>query len=94
MPDYRVRFINEIPRNQRLFRCCQRSIIIRSAPSAERAIEAAKQQFAALEGIRDWKIHAALIEAEPLDVAGRGEVLLHGRHPPPPRRCPNKRPDP
>jgi hypothetical protein len=69
MPDYRVRFINEIPRNQRLFRCCQRSITIRSAPSAERAIEAAKEQFATLEGICDWKIHAALIELEPLDVA-------------------------
>jgi hypothetical protein len=69
MLDYRVRFINEIPRNQRLFRCCQRSLIIRSAPRAERAVEAAKQQFAELEGIRDWKIHAALIECEPIDIA-------------------------
>jgi hypothetical protein len=94
MPDYRVRFINEIPRNQRLFRCCQRSIIIRSAPSAERAIEAAKEQFATLEGIRDWKIHAALIEAEPLDVAGRGGVIPAWPTSPPPRGCPNKRPDP
>src|SRR5437879_12037239 len=69
MPSYRVRFINEIPRNERLFRCCQRSIIIRSAPSAERAVEAAKEQFAELEGIRDWKIHAARIEVEPIDIA-------------------------
>jgi hypothetical protein len=69
MPSYRVRFINEIPRNERLFRCCQRSIVIRSASSAERAVEAAKKQFAELEGIRDWKIHAALIELEPIDVA-------------------------
>ena len=54
MPSYRVRFINEIPRNERLFHCCQRSIVIRSAPSAERAVEAATEQFAELEGIRVW----------------------------------------
>jgi hypothetical protein len=68
MPSYRVRFINEIPRNERLFRCCQRSIIIRSARTPERAIEAAKKRFARLEGISNWKIHAALIEAEPIDI--------------------------
>ena len=71
MPSYRVCFINEIPRNDKLFRCCQRSIVIRSARSAERAVEAAKKQFAELEGIRDWKIHAALIEIEPVDTRGR-----------------------
>ena len=68
MPSYRVSFINEIPRNERLFRCCQRSIIIRSARTPERAIEAAKKRFAKLEGIRNWKIHAALIEMEPMDI--------------------------
>ena len=68
MPSYRVRFMNEIPRNGQLFRCCQRSIVIRSAPDAKQAVEAAKQQFAELEGIRDWKIHAALIEVEPIDL--------------------------
>ena len=67
MPSYRVCFINEIPRNDKLFRCCQRSIVIRSAPDAERAVEAAKQRFAELEGIREWKIHAALIEVEPIN---------------------------
>ena len=74
MTSYRVRFMNEIPRNDKLFRCCQRSIIIRSAPSTEWAIEAAKQQFAALEGICDWKIHAALIETEPLDLEAQPET--------------------
>jgi hypothetical protein len=74
MPSYRVRFINEIPRNERLFRCCQRSIVIRSASSAERAVEAAKKQFAELEGIRDWKIHAALIELAPIDVAEKPDT--------------------
>ena len=68
MPSYRVRFINEIPRNERLFRCCQRSIIVRSARTPERAIEAAKKRFARLEGISNWKIHAALIEIEPIDI--------------------------
>jgi len=68
MPSYRVCFINEIPRNQKLFRCCQRSIVVRSARTSERAIEAAKKRFARLEGIRDWKIHAALIEIETIEV--------------------------
>ena len=67
MPGYRVCFINEIPRNDKLFRCCQRSLMIRSAPDAERAVEAAKQQFAKLEGIHDWKIHAAWIEVEQIE---------------------------
>ena len=74
MPSYRVCFINEIPRNDKLFRCCQRSIIIPSAPSTEWAIEAAKQQFAALEGICDWKIHAALIETEAVDLEAQPET--------------------
>ena len=74
MTSYRVRFMNEIPRNDKLFRCCQRSIIIRSAPSAERAVEAAKKQFAELEGVRDWKIHAALIEVEPMDLEAEPET--------------------
>ena len=71
MPSYRVCFINEIPRNEKLFRCCQRSIVIRSARTRERAIEAAKMKFARLEGIRDWKIHAALIEIEPIEVEAK-----------------------
>ena len=67
MPSYRVSFINEIPRNQKLFRCCQRMITIRSARTPERAVEAAKKRFARLEGIRNWKIHAALIAIEPIE---------------------------
>jgi len=67
MPSYRVSFINEIPRNQRLFRCCQRVITIRSARSPERAVEAAKKRFAKLEGIRSRKIHAALIAIEAIE---------------------------
>lgn len=68
MPSYRVCFMNEIPRNDRLFRCCQRSILIPSAANIERALEAAKQQFAELESISDWKIRASLIEIEPVDL--------------------------
>jgi hypothetical protein len=77
MPSYRVCFINEIPRNDRLFRCCQRSVLIRSAPNAEWAVEAAKQQFAELEGIRDWKIHAGLIEIELVDLEAGPETPSH-----------------
>jgi hypothetical protein len=69
MPSYRVCFINEIPRDGRLFRCCQRSIVVRSARSPERAVEAAKKRFMRLEGIRDWRIHAAYIESEETDLA-------------------------
>jgi hypothetical protein len=68
MASYRVRFVNEIPRNDKLFRCCQRVIVIRSARSRERAVEAAKKRFARAEGIRNWKIHAGLIEVEPIDL--------------------------
>jgi len=69
MPSYRVCFINEIPRNDRLSRCCQRSIVVPSAAGAAEAKEVAKEEFARLEGIRDWKIHAALIELEAIDIA-------------------------
>ena len=68
MTSYRVCFFNEIPRNDRLFKCCQRSIVIHAARTPERAIEAAKKRFARLEGIRDWKIHAGLIEIEPIEL--------------------------
>ena len=68
MHTYRVSFINEIPRNEKLFRCCQRSIIICSARTPARAVEAAKKRFARREGIRGWKIHAALIEIESIEV--------------------------
>ena len=64
MPSYRICFFNEIPRIHQLFRRCQRSIEIRIAHTRERAIEAAKKRFARLEGIRDWKLHAAFIEVE------------------------------
>ncbi len=67
MTSYRVCFFNEIPRNDRLFKCCQRSIVIRAARTPERAIEAAKKRFARLEGIRDWKIHAGLVEIEAIE---------------------------
>ena len=67
MTSYRVCFINEIARNERLSRCCQRSILIRLARNPERVIEAAKKRFARLERIRDWKLHAALIEIEAID---------------------------
>jgi hypothetical protein len=76
MPSYRVHFMNEIPRNDKLFRCCQRSIIIRSALSPERAVEVAKKQFARLEGIPDWKIHAGLVEIEAMDLELESEKQL------------------
>ncbi len=34
----------------------------------------AKKQFAELEGIRDWKIHAGLIEVEAIDLEAEPET--------------------
>ena len=61
-PVYRVCFLNEFARFNTVVRPCQRAIIIRSTRSCERAIEAAKKRFARLEGIRDWRDHAKMIE--------------------------------
>jgi hypothetical protein len=61
-PIYRVCFLNEFARFNIVVRPCQRAIIIRSARSRERAIEAAKKRFARLENIRDWRDHAKIIE--------------------------------
>ena len=61
-PVYRVCFLNEFARFGLVARPCQRAIIIRSTRSRERAIEAAKKRFARLEGVRDWRDHAKIIE--------------------------------
>jgi len=68
VPSYRVSFINDIPRNAKLFHCCQRSIVVRTARSPERAVEAAKKRFARPEGICNWNIHADRIELEVIDL--------------------------
>jgi hypothetical protein len=64
---YRVCFMNRFARGRNTITACQRSIIIRSAESREAAIGAAKQQFAELEGIPNWQIHASFIEAALLE---------------------------
>ena len=71
MPSYRVSFINQIPRAEKLFRCYQRSIIIdpRAAPKERSRLQ--RKRFARLEGIGDWKIHTALIEIEPIEAEAK-----------------------
>jgi hypothetical protein len=64
--DYRVCFLNQFSRANAKVTACQRSILIRSAKSREAAIEAAKERFVELEGIRDWRTHASAIEATSL----------------------------
>ena len=71
VPSYRVSFINDIPRSAKLFHCCQRSIVVRTARSPERAVEAAKKRFARLEGICNWNIHAGRIELEVIDLPAK-----------------------
>jgi hypothetical protein len=66
--NYRVCFLNHFARGSRTFTACQRSIVIPVADSAEQALEIAKQRFAELEGIRDWRIHAVTIEVGLIEV--------------------------
>jgi hypothetical protein len=66
-PVYRVCYLNEFPRFNTVVRPCQRAIIIRSARSRERAGEGAKKRFARLEGIRDWRDHAKIIEVSTIE---------------------------
>lgn len=94
MLSYRVCFINEIPRDSQLFRCCQRSIVIRSARSPERAVEAAKRRFERLEGVHDWTIHAGMVEIEQIDLPAEARARparphqhLHGPRRPLPSSC-------
>ena len=53
-----------------------------------------KKQFAELEGIRDWKIHAALIELEPIDVEEEPDTpsILLKPHTSESERFPQQRP--
>lgn len=69
---YRVSFFNNLTNCYgKPFKVCQRSIVIRSARSPARAIEAAKVRFARLEHICDWALHAEKIEVDvlPAEVA-------------------------
>jgi hypothetical protein len=81
MPNYRICFIDEIPRRRRAVSLLSALDRHRSARSPERAIETAKKRFARLEGIRDWHIRAGMIEMEGVDPAatvGTAQPLLHG----------------
>jgi hypothetical protein len=77
MLSYRVCFLNDIPWFDKLVQSCQRAILIRSARSPGRPIEAAKKRFARLEGIRDWRLHAGRLDIESieLDTAGAAAPL-------------------
>jgi hypothetical protein len=74
MTSYRVDFMNEFARNSRVHKVCQRSIVVGSARSPEQAGEAAKTDFARLEGICDWRIHAATIEVVPIKDDGVSDI--------------------
>jgi hypothetical protein len=65
MPSYRVDFLNEFARGDRVHKVCQRSIFVGAAENPETARDAAIKRFAELENIPDWRIHAAIIEIVP-----------------------------
>jgi hypothetical protein len=67
MASYRVCFMNQFARNRTVYRICQRAVVIRCARTRARAIEGAKERFARLEHIRDWRIHASEIEVEMIE---------------------------
>jgi hypothetical protein len=75
MPSYRVDFLNEFARGDRVHKVCQRSIFVGSAESPETARDVAIERFTELEGIRDWRIHAAIIEI----VCGASQPDRHGK---------------
>src|SRR5206468_10559190 len=67
---YRVRFFKAVTCHGKTVKVCQRSIDIRSAPSPDQAVEAAKQSFARLENVAEWFLHADYVEVDALsDVA-------------------------
>lgn len=68
--DYRIDFLNTFARNRATYRVCQRSIVVREAccPGHARAI--AELRFAELEGVPDWRIHAAEVEVVAIDRSG------------------------
>lgn len=76
MPSYRASFINDIPRNEKLFQRCQRSIVVRAAHSPERAVEAAKKHLERRAGICKRNIHAGRIELEVIDVSAGPDGAL------------------
>jgi len=77
---YRVCFLNEFPRGPKNITACQRSIVIHSAKTRERAVEAAKKRFARLEGVPDWHLHATMIEVEALGAEPGAPIRVEGPH--------------
>ena len=76
--DYRVDFFNTFARNRATYRVCQRSIVVREACCPGHARTIAELRFAELEGVCDWRIHAAEAEVVPID---RGSEPETGRLP-------------
>ena len=65
MPSYKVSFFKDLlSSNGHQFKCLQKAVEIRRARSAERAVQAAERRFARLHRVRDWKLHADLLEVE------------------------------
>ena len=73
MTSFRVSFFKNLSSSYgKPFKVCQRSMVIHSARSRARAIEAARAQFVRLERIDDWTLRADAVEAEvePNETAG------------------------
>ena len=65
MPDYRVRFCNDLSNSTgRMFHVAQRIVEVRGAPNPDVAVEEAKQTFKRSEGVADWRHRATMIECE------------------------------
>lgn len=77
MPSYKVSFFKDLLNsNGHRFKCLQKAVEIRRAKSVERAVQAAERRFARLHRVRDWKLHADLLEVE-IDGRKPDRGLIH-----------------
>lgn len=65
MPDYRVRFCNDLDDSTgHPFHPCQSEIEVSGAKDREAAIETGRGEFERREGLADWRLRATSTESE------------------------------
>lgn len=65
---YRVRFFKTLLSSDgHPFKCLQQIIEVHRAKDADRAVKAAQRRYERLKRVRDWKLHADLIETESVE---------------------------
>jgi len=68
MADYRISFFKNLcSSNGRRFKCLQGEIEVRGSEDPAQAIETASREFELQHGLRDWHMHADLVEIASAD---------------------------